>query len=365
MRMYRCKYQLVSILTTLCLVLLAISGCAKVGPKSISTGRADYNEVINRTENEQMLLWIVKFRYGETSSLLAVTSVASNVRFRTEVNLNAGFETDGDGAIGSLGGGLSYEENPTITYVPVKGEQYIKELLSPIPLEYLVLFMRAVVNPDMYFIALVDKVNDIKNPDFHKTHSSEPDPRFQRLVELVVELRDADVIHWYANPSKDVAFNILINNYAPAYTKDVREYLTLLGLPTKPVVESKDIILPVYFAIKARKLDGIAISTRSIYDLIEILSASINIPQDHASRGLALNFPKLGLAGKDIHIYTSKDKPKNAEVAVKHRGYWFYLDETDTNTKLFYRLVRTLWSITIVSGTDKQGAPVLTIPVSR
>jgi len=221
MRMYRCKYQLVLILTIHCLVLLAISGCAKVGPMSISTGRADYNEVINRTENEQMLLWIVKFRYGETSSLLAVSSVAANVRFRANVGAEVGIGPDEDyfGNLVPLSGGVAYEENPTITYVPVKGEQYVKELLSPIPLEYLVLFMRAVVNPDMYFTVLVDKVNDIKNPDFHKTHSSEPDPRFQRLVELVVELRDADVIHWYANPSKDVAFNILINNYAPAYTK--------------------------------------------------------------------------------------------------------------------------------------------------
>ena len=35
-------------------------------------GRADYNEAINRTEDEQMLLSIVKGRYGETFSLLAV-----------------------------------------------------------------------------------------------------------------------------------------------------------------------------------------------------------------------------------------------------------------------------------------------------
>ena len=66
-----------------------------------------------------------------------------------------------------------------------------------------------------------------------------------------------------------------------------------------------------------------------------------------------------------LHIYTSKDKPKNAEVAVEHRGYWFYIDETDMNTKLFYKVVRTLWSVTIASVTEKKSAPVLTLPVSR
>jgi len=75
-------------LTTLCLVLCVLSGCAVVGPRSISMGRADYNEVINRTEDEQMLLSIVKERYGETSSLLAVSSVAANVRFRTSAGVD-------------------------------------------------------------------------------------------------------------------------------------------------------------------------------------------------------------------------------------------------------------------------------------
>ena len=70
----------------------------------------------------------------------------------------------------------------------------------------------------------------------------------------------------------------------------------------------------------------------------------------------------------DHEVYNfgmQKDKPKNAEVAVEHRGYWFYIDETDMNTKLFYKVVRTLWSVTIASVTEKKSAPVLTLPVSR
>ncbi len=54
-------------------------------------GRADYNEVINRTENEQMLLSIVKERYGETSSLFTVSSVVANVRFTISAGVEAGF----------------------------------------------------------------------------------------------------------------------------------------------------------------------------------------------------------------------------------------------------------------------------------
>ena len=57
-----------------------------VDPRSISMGRADYNSAINRTENEQLLMAIVKGRYGETTSLLSVQSIAANDRFTTRAD---------------------------------------------------------------------------------------------------------------------------------------------------------------------------------------------------------------------------------------------------------------------------------------
>ena len=60
------KSRWIFILSTLSSVLFVLSGCVGVGPRTVSHGRADYNEAINRTENEQMLLSIVKGRYGET-----------------------------------------------------------------------------------------------------------------------------------------------------------------------------------------------------------------------------------------------------------------------------------------------------------
>ena len=132
-----------------------------------------------------------------------------------------------------------------------------------------------------------------------------------------------------------------------------------------PTDESEDIVLPVYFAVKGRELNGVAISTRSTFGIIEILRGTIEIPKEHANAGIAINYPTPGLAGKNIRVHSSKDKPNGAAVAVKHRGYWFYIDETDMHTKLFYVMVRTLWSVSIAAGSDLSAAPVLTIPVSR
>ena len=62
-----------------CGLLWALYGCSVIGPQSIANGRAAYNEVINQTEDQQMLTAIVRNRYGETISMLAVTNVTANL----------------------------------------------------------------------------------------------------------------------------------------------------------------------------------------------------------------------------------------------------------------------------------------------
>jgi hypothetical protein len=117
--------------------------------------------------------------------------------------------------------------------------------------------------------------------------------------------------------------------------------------------------------LKGRGLGAVAISTRSTFDLIEILRAAVEVPQEHADAGLAIKYPKLGLAGQNLRIRASQYKPAQAAVVVKHRGYWFYIHDADLRTKLYYLMVRTLWSVSIATASDQKAAPVLTIPVSR
>jgi hypothetical protein len=313
-----------------------------------------------------MLLSIVKNRYGETSSLLAVSSVAANIRFTTSAGIDVGFgpEKNYIGNLVPFSGGFAYEENPTITYAPVQGEKYLRQLMSPIPLDIFILSIRSGTGSSRDFIMLANRINDMRNPDFLEAPSDQPAPRFQRFVELDTKLRKAGVLDILAETKKDGIFDILISNYAPSYSEKVREYLELLGLPM-PMDGTEDIVFPVYFTVKGKELDGMAISTRSTYDLIQILIAAIDVPQEHVEAGMTINYPPMGLPGKDIYIHSSKDKPDHAVVAVKHRGYWFYIDDTDMLTKLFYKELRSIWSLSIATAADQIAAPVLTVPVSR
>jgi hypothetical protein len=346
--------------------MFALSGCAIVGPRTLSQGRLDYNEAINRTEDEQMLLSIIKGRYGETFSLLSVSGVAANVRFGTTAGINLGFgdPLSYERNLIPFSGSLAYEENPTITYAPVKGEQYVRNLLSPIPPVFLLLAIRTGAYTSPALMLYVNRINNMKNPDFLETLDEKPDPLFRRFVELNLELHRADIVHWVGDPRQEISFDIFITNYAPDYTEKVREYLSLIGEPM-PADESQDIILPVYFTIKAQNLKGIAISTRSTGDMIQILRAAVQVPEEHLKAGLSIVYPPVGPVGEKLHIYSSKDRPTQAILSVKHRGYWFYIDDGDLRTKYFYSAVRTLWGLSIASSADTTSAPVLTLPVSR
>lgn len=350
-------------LAGLFLVLCVLSGCAMVGPKSISTGRAGYNEVINRTEDEQILLSIVKGRYGETSSLLAVKSVAANVRFSTNARIEAGFGPQDISGENLFIGGLAYEENPTITYSPVQGEDYIRQMMSPIPLDILLLGVRAMSSSDDLFILYVNRINDLRNPDFLAA-TGNAGPGFKRFVELFTELHTVGVLDLAGDPQEKMQFSVVISKYAPHYTQKVMEFLALLALPYPPD-EPHDIIIPVHFALKTGQEWGIGITTRSTLNMIEILRASVIVPPEHDRLGLSLRFPPMGLPGQGIRIISSTDRPENTSVAVKYRGYWFYIDETDQRTKAFFRALRLCWSMTIAGSADQMMAPILTIPVSR
>jgi len=86
----RCLTQPLFILLSVYVLSPLLSGCTVVGPTAVHSGRLAYNEAIIKTDNQQMLMLVVRNRYGERSNLLAVSSVTANV----SVTANAGVELD-------------------------------------------------------------------------------------------------------------------------------------------------------------------------------------------------------------------------------------------------------------------------------
>jgi hypothetical protein len=257
-----------------------------------------------------------------------------------------------------------YEENPTISYVPVTGSRYVKQVFAPVSVAVLAELTSTLADPGYVFAALIAGANGMLNPDFVQDAAG-PDPDFERFIGLMTTLTKAHRLYWAGDAHEPGRYSIVIDHYAPDFTSEVAELLTLLGLEVPPDPASR-VVLPVYLALDGGESDGIGIATRSVGDLAEILAAAIEVPAEDERRGLAAPYPPPGLAGRHLRVRYSDERPRNASVAVPYREGWYFIDETDRETKRFFRLLSALWSVSIAEGTaHAAGTPVLTVPVSR
>ena len=69
---------------------------------------------------------------------------------------------------------------------------------------------------------------------------------------------------------------------------------------------------------------------------------------------------------RNIRIRSSKGRPEGALVATRHHGWWYFIEGSDTASKLTFRIIESLISVRIADAVDHGKAkPVLTVPVSR
>ena len=155
-------------LFALCLVGTLLAGCTMVGPSALRNGRLAYNEAISETNNQQMLMFAIQNRYEESGSLLAVASITANVSITTSAGLQLGLgdKANYSGNLVPFSTGAVYEENPTISYTPVVGAEYARQVFSPVSIAVLSQLTGTLANPAGIYSALVSSVNGIRNPDF-------------------------------------------------------------------------------------------------------------------------------------------------------------------------------------------------------
>ena len=350
----------------LCLAAALLAGCTVVGPKRISTGRLAYNEVIAETNNQQMLMVLVHNRYEEQGSMLAVASVTANVSVRSSAGFQAGFggESSYQGNLVPISGGVVYEENPTISYTPVAGEAYLRQLTLPLPVSMLAQITRTMVDPESVFLTVISSVNGIYNHDF-VFNEKDADPRFGRFAAIMGELTRAHRLHWVETPGQQEKFSIVIDQAAPDHAAMVSELLELVGL-SRLRSDAPQLVLPVTLSLNGAQQGALGITTRSIINLVEILAARIEIPQRDIDNGVVASYPAVGALGQKLTIHYAQEEPEHAYVAVRHRDGWFYIDERDGDTKRYFKLLGSLWSLAVAhSLINGPTAPVLTVPVSN
>jgi hypothetical protein len=115
------------------------------------------------------------------------------------------------------------------------------------------------------------------------------------------------------------------------------------------------------------------LSTRSTAQVWFYLANGVEVPPEHLAAGVAI--APVGPDGTlfdnqavtdglfTVHACAGHKPPKTAYVVVKHRGYWFYIDDRDQASKATLALVLGVSRLDFARQTP--AAPFLTLPVGR
>lgn len=347
------------------IAIFFMSGCGFHSQRVLKDASLGFNAVLHHTVGEQMLLNLVRLRYGEGPIFLEVASISTQHSFSGNAGASASIKEAMPDSYGvSLG--LSYSEKPTVTLVPLQGEEFARRLLSPVPVEHIIILLNSGWRLDRVLRLCIQSMNDIPNAPTASgpTPSAPPEfKRFLRLSRLFEVLRE----------KRGVRFGYVQHKgqLVPALrfiedTLEARQIRDMLGI--------KDAPYHVLLGPEATISDdtSIRLETRSLIGVLFYLSHGIDVPlHDLDSNRAVKTLEEDGSAFfwgsmlSDIFHIRSADSYsllKDAMIAVRYRGSWFYISDTDSATKSTFILLQQLFALEASKG--KVFSPVLTIPVS-
>ncbi|GAB5411779.1 MAG: hypothetical protein ChlgKO_08930 [Chlamydiales bacterium] len=341
-------------------------------------GRGSYNEAIQNTSREQMLLNLVRLRYCDTPFFLDVNSVTTSFSYGAKTTQSLPIPGFNNANPFILGGELSWSNTPTIQYSPLEGKQFAVQLLQPIDLIVIQGLIYSGWDIDRVLKLTVQRLGDLINAP----NASGPTPitvphykRFFRAAELLRTFQENDelqigvLVKKNSVNGKDNEEGIDYDGTGlqisfPDTCEEACELATLLGVKKH---EGKRYYVELSVGYSQESQHGV--NSRSILACMYYMSLGIEVPLwDITNQSVIVTKTKDGnlfnwneVLGNLFQIKWCEDYPENAYVAVKYRNYWFYIDDFDSASKRTFVLLMQLYSLQ--SGESKAQGPVLTIPV--
>lgn len=394
-----------------------VGGCA--GPTALEVSRIRYNQAIQQTQKEQLLLNLVRLQYREEPLFLDVNNVATQFSFRQSADI-LGTINEGPTAINpdtlELGGGASFEERPTVTLTPLQGEDFAVRMLTPVDLRLVVGLERSGWSIDRVLRVTVQKINQIDNASGASGPTPGNAPMHEAFEDLCRQFRSLQqrgmlrLRQETLESDKNLAFplkqatleEILLakqSGYdvriegagedgrvvitpapqglvwtippeaqASPEVAHIRELLELDPSINEYVIEA-GLTEQADRASSLREDGKILVLTRSVMGTLFYLSHAIDIPRKHRDAGYVtttLNpdgsiFEWSRVTSGLLSIHSARICPRDAAVSVQYMGYWYYIDQADLTSKSTFALLGQLFALQ--AGSTKGGGPVLTLPV--
>ena len=343
-----------------------------MGPRAIRPDRANYNQQIIESADEQMLLNLVRLRYRDRPMFLELQSIVTQRSLHG--NLSGGAKIGvggGSGNEGVLGASMGFEEKPTVTYAPLQGEDFARRILTPLTPETIILLSSSGWSIERLLLICVSRLNGLTNATSAAGPTPKEAPEFKEFHEIASILRrmqkeglltlqvfrSADE----GSPRIDVMLD-MPSDVAPVPDAELDQIRERLNLTTG------EHQLRLTSALRPSQKNEMALTPRSLLGVLFFLSQAVAPPPEHEEQGLVTvtrdaegnRFDWSEVTGRVFNVRSQSAKPDNASVAVRHRGYWFYVEDTDLDSKTTLNLLHFLFSLK--AGGEAGSAPILTLP---
>ena len=398
---------------------LASSGC--LGPAAVRSTRLRYNEAMRTTNDEQLLMNLVRLRYADSPIFIDLPTITS------QFELAAGGSDPGpSGSQTNFGiAGLMGRDSPTLSYHPREGREVSKALLNPLSADVYSVVTAGARLEQLFWMTLND-INDVQNAVRGTTLAprvADDNARFLRGVQLLAEIddrggaeigfstnedarnasdpipaglvqggdllgaakegyvyrekgggrmtlykRDKGLVLKIRSPftrSPEMAEMAEIFNLTPGLGRyKIESELQPDAESSPPAAEGG---LPDALPVK----DTIYLNLRSILQIMTFMSKGVCVPGEHVRSGEAPTTP--GPDGRPFNwttvtagnffVASQRRRPRDAEVAVSYRGYWFYIPKEDVNSRSALAVLEILFSLQ--ESGDVTTGPILTLPAGR
>jgi len=353
--------------------LLLLTAC-NMGPRVLQGNRLDYNVNVQRSNNEELLVNLVRAKYIEPLFFLQVGSIASSFNFNMGANAQATLFEKNRPVLSntySAQASAGFAENPTITYSPVQGEQAVKQLLEEITLDRFLLLTRAGWSIESLLWTIVLRIGELYNFDPQKPIGmGKPYLGFLEVAKIFRRMQERGDLELVAVGKEGKG--VLQLRYIDA--DEAAKVESLLGVKPARLTTPQGRILSRMTLTPVRDLEKrdneVPIRLKSCYEVLYDLSWSIEAPKGHTERGLTMKAPALpdelnalkGLHAGLINVRNAASRP-DAFVTVAYRGNWYYIPDDDVRSKAYFVLLGTLFALQ--AGELRTVSPVLTLPVGR
>lgn len=174
---------------------IGLSGC--LAPTALDLSVISYDKVTSGLLSQQLLLNIARSRDHQPIHFTAVSNIAATFNFQFSAGGSPALTGNSGGMIVPTFGG-SVAENPTITIVPIEGEEFTKRLLAPVQENMVTMLLRQGADVDLVLRLLAGEYSELRGNEEISYHNRPSDPgysTFRRTVLHLSSIQDRNLLH--------------------------------------------------------------------------------------------------------------------------------------------------------------------------